>query len=113
MSSVKFSSCCSCCFEPIVRLFLPRETTEMFRHFVFTIRTTQTYFSCTIDVISFIYCMVPKQVITTKRTAAPLASPTHKNNWLIKEQLPGHFRNPIMESEAVCILISFYNILIF
>ena len=48
--------------------------------------------------------------MTTTRTTAPLASPTHKNNWVIKVQLPGHFRNPMMESEAVCIHMSFYNI---
>ena len=29
------------CFWPIVRLFLPRETNEMFRHFVLTTKTTQ------------------------------------------------------------------------
>ena len=29
------------CFQPIVRLFLPRETSEMFRHFVLTTKTTQ------------------------------------------------------------------------
>ena len=52
------------CFQPIVRLFLPRETSEMFRLFVLTTKTTQPrpqVFSvncsvfwrlcCTIDVI--------------------------------------------------------------
>ena len=29
------------CFESIVRLFLPRETSEVFRHFVLTTKTTQ------------------------------------------------------------------------
>ena len=28
-------------FQPIVRLFLPRGTSEMFRHFVLTTKTTQ------------------------------------------------------------------------
>ena len=53
------------CFQPIARIFLPRETSEMFRHFVFTTTTTQPrpqvsvadrsiiwQFCCTIDVIS-------------------------------------------------------------
>ena len=30
------------CFWPILRLFLPRETSELFRHFVPTTETTQT-----------------------------------------------------------------------
>ena len=30
------------CFESIVRLFLPRETSEVFRHFVLTTETTQS-----------------------------------------------------------------------
>ena len=29
------------CFQPIAGLFLPRETSEMFRHFVFPTKTTQ------------------------------------------------------------------------
>ena len=29
------------CFQPIVRLFRPRETSEIFRHFVVTTKTTQ------------------------------------------------------------------------
>ena len=29
------------CFQQIVRLFLPRETSGMFRHFVFTTKTIQ------------------------------------------------------------------------
>ena len=52
------------CFKPIVRLFLPRETSEMFRRFVLTAKTTQPrprvflvncsvfwQLCCTIDVI--------------------------------------------------------------
>ena len=52
------------CFEPIVRLFLPREMSEMFRHFVLTTKTAHPgpqvfsvnvsiiwQFCCTIDVI--------------------------------------------------------------
>ena len=30
------------CFESIVRLFLPRETSKVFRHFVLTTKTTQS-----------------------------------------------------------------------
>ena len=30
------------CFWPILRLFLPRETSELFRYFVPTTKTTQT-----------------------------------------------------------------------
>ena len=53
------------CFQPIARIFLPREASEMFRHFVFTTTTSQPcpqvfladrsiiwQFCCTIDVIS-------------------------------------------------------------
>ena len=52
------------CFYPIVRLFLPREVSEMFRHFVLKTKTTQPHpqgfsvncsiiweFCCTIYVI--------------------------------------------------------------
>ena len=31
------------CFYPIVRLFLPREVSEMFRHFVLKTKTTQPH----------------------------------------------------------------------
>ena len=53
------------CFQPLARLCLPRETSEMFSHFVFTAKTAQPrpqdflanrsiiwQFCCTIDVIS-------------------------------------------------------------
>ena len=43
MLPVKLSSCCSCLFQPTVRLFLPRERSEMLRHFALTTKIIPRY----------------------------------------------------------------------